>query len=285
MQGTLVTSARLLLWGMLAVLLALPAAAQITPGERPDPSDLKDLSLEDLMEIDVTSVSKRSERLSRAAAAITVITREDLRRSGATSLPEALRLVNSLEIARQDTRNWAISARGFNLTLANKLLVLIDGRSVYTPLFAGVFWDVQDVLLEDVERIEIIRGPGATLWGANAVNGVINIITRSAADTQGGLVSGAAGNEERAIVAGRYGGKIGDRGHYRLYAKSSERDSLALPDGSDPGDPYRLRQGGFRADWKDPGSPDAWTLQGDLYDGVIGELTLQDDQVDGANLL
>ncbi|HEX2641687.1 MAG TPA: TonB-dependent receptor, partial [Thermoanaerobaculia bacterium] len=136
-----------------------------------------------------------------------------------------------------------------------------------------------------VERIEIIRGPGATLWGANAVNGVINIITRSAADTQGGLVSGAAGNEERAIVAGRYGGRIGEHGHYRLYAKSSERGALALPDGSDPGDPNRLRQGGFRADWKDPGSQDAWTLQGDLYDGVIGELTLQDDRVDGANLL
>lgn len=270
----------------LLFLATLPVAGQADLTQEPQPEDLKRLSLEELMEIDVTSVSKRTEPLSRAAAAITVLTREDIRRSGVTSLPEALRLVNSLQVARQDARNWGITARGFNITTANKLLVLIDGRSIYTPLFSGVFWDVQDTLLEDVERIEIIRGPGATLWGANAVNGVINIITRSAADTQGGLLSLVGGDEERAVVGARYGGALGESGHYRAYARHTDRDALVFPDGRDAQDPYRFSQGGFRADWgAASASGDSFTLQGDLYDGRIDEAIRDETEVDGGNLL
>ncbi|HJX29831.1 MAG TPA: TonB-dependent receptor plug domain-containing protein, partial [Thermoanaerobaculia bacterium] len=234
------------LWngGLTAVLLlglAMPGRAQeqIAVG-----SDLKSLSIEELMEIDVTSVSRRSAPLSRAAAAITVITAEDIRRSGINSLPEALRLANGLHVAQQTQRTWAISARGFNQGAANKLLVLVDGRSVYSPLFSGVFWDVQDLLLEDVERIEVIRGPGATLWGANAVNGVINIITRTAEATQGGLAVAAAGNEERGMTGGRWGGTLGEQGHYRVYGKYRSVDALAFTDGRDSIDDMWLGKGG-----------------------------------------
>src|SRR6185503_2537412 len=162
-------------------------SAAATPGE------LKKLSLEQLLNIEVTSVSRRPEKLLETASAIQVITQEDIRRSGVTSLPEALRLAPNLQVAQVNSHDWAISARGFNNTLANKLLVMIDGRSVYTPLDAGVFWDVQNVLLEDVDRIEVVSGPGGTLWGANAVNGVINIVTKSARDTQGLLIEGGGG--------------------------------------------------------------------------------------------
>src|SRR5207248_6042873 len=158
-------------------------------------SQLKQFSLEELLNLEVTTVSKRPEKLTEAASAIQVITQEDIRRSGATSIPEALRLASNLEVAQVDSRQWAISARGFNNTVANKLLVLIDGRTVYTPLYAGVFWDVQDALLADIDRIEVVSGPGGTLWGANAVNGVINIITRSAAETQGLYLEGGGGSE------------------------------------------------------------------------------------------
>jgi iron complex outermembrane receptor protein len=154
------------------------------------PRDLTELSLEELMNIEVTTASKKTEKLSEAATAVYVITQEDIRRSGVTSIPEALRLAPGLTVGRVDAHTWAISARGFNDIFANKLLVLIDGRSVYTPLFSGVYWDVQDTFLEDVERIEVIRGPGATVWGANAVNGVINIITKRAKDTQGTVLTG-----------------------------------------------------------------------------------------------
>src|SRR5436305_1023257 len=184
---------------LLAGVPALCAQSGELAAAAADPSALKRLSLEELMQIDVTSVSKRSERLSAAAAAITVITAEDIRRSGAANLPEALRLATGLEVAQADGSTWAISARGFNLTTANKLLVLVDGRSIYTPLFSGVFWDVQDTFLADVDRIEVIRGPGGTLWGANAVNGVINIITKSAKETAGGLLVAGGGREERAF--------------------------------------------------------------------------------------
>src|SRR6266436_607558 len=164
-----------------------------------NPGDLKGKSLKELMEVMVTSVSKKAEKLSEAASAITVITQEDIRRSGATSLPEALRLASNLEVAQVDSSQWAISARGFNSGLANKLLVLIDGRTVYSPLFGGVFWDAQDVLLEDIDRIEVISGPGAALWGANAVNGVINIITRNAKETQGLFLQAGGGSELRGL--------------------------------------------------------------------------------------
>jgi iron complex outermembrane receptor protein len=167
-----------------AIVTALVLAnARAAEDDAPAPDSLKELSLEQLMDLEVTSASRHPEKLSGVAAAIEVITGDDIRRSGATSLPEALRLATSLDVAQKNSHDWAITARGFNTALANKLLVMIDGRTVYTPLFSGVFWDVQNVLLEDVERIEVISGPGGTLWGANAVNGVINIITKSARDT------------------------------------------------------------------------------------------------------
>jgi iron complex outermembrane receptor protein len=272
---------------VLLLALLLPADA---PAQEPrvaavtTASDLKKLSIEELMDIDVTSVSRRSERLSQAAAAIIVITQEEIRRSGATSLPEALRLVNSLHVARQSQRAWAVSARGSNLPTANKMLVLIDGRSVYTPLFSGVFWDVQDTLLEDVERIEVIRGPGATLWGANAVNGVINIVTKKAADTQGGLVTAGAGDEERGFGGVRYGGSLGSQGSYRIYGKYFDRDPMILADGSDARDDMEMGQGGFRADWKNSAA-DSFTIQGDAYGGTVGEPTRDDTDLDGGNLL
>src|SRR6266705_4563926 len=213
------------------------------------PGDLKGKSLKELMEVMVTSVSKKAEKLSEAASAITVITQEDIRRSGVSSLPEALRLAANLEVAQVDSHEWAISARGFNGTTANKLLVLIDGRSVYTPLFSGVFWDVQDTLLEDIDRIEVISGPGATVWGANAVNGVINIITKRAKDTQGTLVSGGGGTELRGFGGVRYGAKLGSTFNYRVYGKYFDRGASVLANGSDARDDWHMGQAGFRAEW------------------------------------
>src|SRR3989454_5921369 len=206
----------------IATIAALAAfAANAQTGK---PSDLVDLSLEELANLEVTSVSRRAERLSDAPASIFVITGDDIRRSGATSIPEALRLAPNLEVARVDSRQYAISARGFNQpnAIANKLLVVIDGRTVYTPLFSGVFWDAQDTLLEDVDRIEVISGPGATLWGANAVNGVINVISRRAADTQGTLLVAGAGELERGAAA-RPGGKLGGDGGFWGYGQNSDR--------------------------------------------------------------
>src|SRR3954470_464697 len=177
------------------------------PGQPlPPPGVLKKMSVDQLMDIQVTSVSKRPERLSTAASAIQVVTGDDIRRSGATSLPEALRLASNLEVAQIDSRQWAITARGFNNVFADKMLVLIDGRSLYTPLYAGVYWDAQDTLLSDLDRIEVISGPGATQWGANAVNGVINITTKNAKDTQGALIAAGAGTELRDRASVRYGG-------------------------------------------------------------------------------
>jgi iron complex outermembrane receptor protein len=264
---------------------ALTLSAQEAP--RVAPAELKQLSIEQLMEIDVTSVSRRSEQLSKAAAAITVITGEDLRRSGVTNLPDALRLSVSLHVAQSNGNTWGITSRGFNSTFAtaDKMLVLIDGRSVYTPLFSGVFWDVQDVPLEDVDRIEVIRGPGATLWGANAVNGVVNIITKSAKATQGGLVTAAAGNATD-LGSARWGGKLGEDTYYRAYGKYYHRDALELAQGGGSArDPLRRTQGGFRVDRDDTGAG-ALTLQGDVYRGGYSELARPDDtDLDGGNLL
>jgi iron complex outermembrane receptor protein len=174
---------------------------------------LTEISLEELMNIEVVSVSRKQQRLSEVPAAVYVITQEDIRRSGATSIPEVLRMAPGVQVARIDSSLWAITARGFNGRFANKLLVLMDGRSVYSPVFSGVYWEVQDTLLEDIDRIEVIRGPGATMWGANAVNGVINIITKAAAQTQGGLVTAGGGNEERGFGGLRYGGPLGSNAH------------------------------------------------------------------------
>jgi iron complex outermembrane recepter protein len=245
-----------------AVALSSPAASQ-TPDTLPSPTTLKKMSLEELMAIEVSSVSRRPERLSEAASAVQVISREDIRRSGATRLTEALRLAGNLEVTQLDAAQWAISARGFNSPLANKLLVLIDGRSVYSPLFAGVFWDAQDVLLEDVEQIEVISGPGATLWGANAVNGVINITTRKAKDTQGLLLLGAGGTELHGMGGARYGGSLGPTARFRVYGKYADRDGLALPNGDDVPNDWTMGKGGFRIDW-DASAADLVTIQGDL---------------------
>jgi iron complex outermembrane recepter protein len=264
-------------------ILASDAAGQ-TQDALPSPSALKKLSLEELMDIEVTSVSKRPEKLSETASAIQVITGEDIRRSGASSIPEALRLASNLEVAQVDSRQWAISARGFNSTAANKLLVMIDGRTVYTPLYSGVFWDVQDVLLEDVDRIEVISGPGATLWGANAVNGVINVTTKNAKDTQGLLVSGGGGTELRDFGSIRYGGTVSSNLHYRVYGKYFDRDSMALPDGQDANNDWRMGQGGFRLDW-DASQANLVTVQGDLYGGRMAQRGADDIRVDGGNVI
>jgi len=236
------------------------------------------------MNIEVTSVSRRPEKLSEAASAIQVITADDIRRSGATSLPEALRLASNLEVAQIDARQWAISARGFNSTTANKLLVLIDGRTVYTPLYAGVFWDVQDTPLEDIDRIEVISGPGATLWGSNAVNGVINITTKRAQDTQGLLLTAAGGSELRESGGIRYGGALGSGLRYRAYAKYFDRDGTVLPNGADVSNGWHMAQGGFRADGE-LSRNDALTMQGDVYDGRIAQPAAGDVEVSGGNLL
>jgi iron complex outermembrane receptor protein len=241
-------------------------------------ANLVDLSLEQLSSIVVSTVSGREEPLSRAPASVYVISAEDIRRSGALSLPEALRLAPNLQVARPDTSQYAITARGFNSTLANKLLVLIDGRTVYSPLFSGTFWEAQDVLLEDVERIEVISGPGATLWGANAVNGVINVITRPAGETQGAMAAAGTGRTQRD-GAFRYGGALAG-GHYRAYAKAVRRDATTLPSGAPTGDAADHAQAGFRADWGRRG--DGFTLQGDAYGGQLGPV---EREIAGFNLL
>jgi iron complex outermembrane receptor protein len=253
-----------------------PAAAAQAPGER----SLATLSIEELANLEVTSVSKRPQPRLSAAGAVYVITREQILRSGATSIPEALRLAPGVEVARIDSHTWAISIRGFNSTTANKLLVLLDGRSLYTPLFSGVFWDVQDTLLEDVERIEVVAGPGGTLWGANAVNGVVNIITRHAADSHGTFLEAGGGDEERGFGAARYGARLGDRTHGRFYAKGFERDANELTSGRDATDDWRMAQGGFRLDWAE--GTDTLTAQGDAYSGRQGD---RGTGVGGANLL
>ncbi len=238
------------------------------------PDDLTTLSIEALMDIKITSVSKKSQKLSDAPAAVFVITQEDIRRSGVTSIAEALRMAPGIEVARITSSQWAITSRGFNGRFANKLLVLIDGRSVYTPLFSGVYWEVQDTLLEDIERIEVIRGPGASLWGANAVNGVINIITKNAADTQGAMVTAGAGNEERGFGSIRYGGKVGNAVHYRVFAKYFDKDEFVDADGDAANDGWDFRRGGFRTDLT-PASANRFMLQGEAYDGDLDDTVEQ----------
>lgn len=258
---------------------------------------IEDFSINELMEMEVSSASRKSQTVSDTAAAAFVISQEDIRRSGATSIPDALRLAPGIEVAQINSSAWAITARGFNGRYANKLLVLIDGRTVYTPLFSGVFWDLQDTLMEDVERIEVIRGPGAVMWGANAVNGVINIITKKAKDTQGNLVVAGGGNQERGFAGYRHGGRIGDDGSYRVYAKTFERETFVNAAGERLHDDWRSVQGGFRIDNR-ISNDSRYTVQGDVYRKTIGNtVTPQtvlppfnasfdvDDHADGANLL
>jgi iron complex outermembrane receptor protein len=239
-----------------------------------------DLSIEELGELRVTSVSRRPESSNNAAAALYVITGDEIRRSGARSLPEALRLAPDLEVVRDNAHNWTISIRGFNRDLSNKLLVLIDGRSVYSPLYAGVFWDVQDTLLEDIDRIEIISGPGGTLWGANAVNGVVNVITRSAWETQGTALRATlgSGTEENQAASVRYGARLAENVAARAYVKYFDRDGSVTADGGDAFDDWQMARSGFRLDF-DPHVASRFTLQGDVYSGkqsslVRGDFTL-----------
>jgi iron complex outermembrane receptor protein len=227
---------------------------------------LRDLSIDQLANIEISSVSKSAEALSDAPAAIYVISHDDIMRSGAATLPEMLRMAPNLEVAQLNPTSYAISARGFNAglnaSLSNKLLVLVDGRSVYTPLFGGVYWDMQGVLPEDIERIEVISGPGATLWGANAVNGVINIITRKSADTQGGVLEVGGGNLARTASL-QYGGQLAQDLSYRIHAEGSDYSQFQTPEGHDAHDGWSKPSGGFRLDWSPPG--DTVSLQGDIF--------------------
>jgi iron complex outermembrane receptor protein len=264
------TQKRHFIYAMLAINVAITmrdAAAADTSAQTRTITELAQMSLEELVNVEITSVSKKPELLGDAATAIYVITRDDIRRSGAASLPEALRLAPNLQVARVSASGYAISARGLNgsnSSAPNKLLVLIDGRSVYTPLFSGVFWDVQDVMVEDIERIEVISGPGGTLWGVNAVNGVINVITRSAKETQGGLVALGSGN--RGGDAGfRYGGALGADANYRIYGKYSDQKHTALENGESVNDAFHKNQFGFRVDWNPAG--EQFTIEGNTYTG------------------
>jgi len=246
-------------WSGCAALAAVSVFLSASVAAEPDYSTL---SLEQLSSIKVTSVAKKQQALSRTAAAVYIITSEDIHRSGLTSVPEVLRLAPGLSVARINGSTWAVSSRGFNGQLANKLMVLIDGRSVYSPLYSGVYWDVAMPLLDDIERIEVIRGAGATMWGANAVNGVINIITRSAKDAQGKEVVASAGTVERASGEVRGGGSIGSVA-YRAYLGGQDTDQMHTAASQGARDRWSSEQGGFRMD--STRGPDTWTVEGDLF--------------------
>lgn len=230
---------------LLRALLLLAVAGQAVAQEK----GLANLSVDDLMNVEVTSLARRGQKLSDVAAAVFVISREDIERSGATTIAEALRLAPGLDVASVDGNIWAVSARGFNGRWANRLLVMIDGRSVYLPMNSGVYWSLQDTMLEDIDRIEVIRGPGGTLWGANAVNGIINIITRNTLETQGSLATAGGGTIERRFAAQRYGGSAGDNFHFRVFAKAFDREGHQGNGPSGEKDGWQGGRAGFRADW------------------------------------
>ncbi|MBS3954370.1 MAG: TonB-dependent receptor [Methylomicrobium sp.] len=253
---------------LMAFLQDIAMAANQAPLEASLP-DLTELNVEELLNIDLSSVMKTPTALKDVPASIYVLTSNEIRRTGATTIPEALRVVPGLHVARVDGNKWAISARGFNGVFANKLLVLMDGRAVYTPLFSGAWWDQEDVMMDDIERIEVIRGPGASLWGTNAVNGVINIVTKRAKDTQGGLVSAYGGNM-RLGGGLRYGTDLGDDAYLKVYARHSNYDEAQLPNSNaDAGDNSRLSKIGFRFD-KDFDNAEKISVQGDVFSGFSG---------------
>ncbi len=243
----------------------------------------KKMSLEELMDQEVTSVAKQPEPLGQAPAAIQVVTGEDIRRSGASSIPEALRLADNLEVAQQNSHDWNISARGFNANQGNKLLVLMDGRAIYTPLYGGVLWNMQDYLLEDIDRIEVISGPGGTLWGANAVNGVINITSKSAKDTQGLYLEAGGGTELQDFTGVRYGGTLSTNVFFRVYGKYFDRGNEVFANGGQASDASRQGQGGFRVD-AEPSLQNKFTLQGDVYGGHEN-LPAGTESVGGGNIV
>jgi len=262
-------------WWMAGLLAAGPAQAQTGP------ANLADLDLEQLSTIQVTSVGKRVQRLADVAGSVYVITQEDIRRSGALTLPEVLRLAPNLQVARADASQYAITARGFNSVLANKILVLVDGRTVYSPLFSGVFWEAQDMVLEDIERIEVLSGAGGTLYGSNAVNGVINIITRNAAETTGTLLK-AAGGDQETVLSARGGGGSASGTPWRLYAKRYTTEATTLESGGSTNDAGERTQAGFRLD--QARERDQLTLQGDVYQGEFDQAG-GERRISGANLL
>jgi iron complex outermembrane recepter protein len=257
------------------------------PAEPPPNSasltELKKVSLEELVDMQITSASRRPEKLSQVSSAVDVITAEDIERAGVTNIPDALRLGTEMEVAQVDGHTWAISTRGFDNVISNKMQVLMDGRSLYTPLFSGVFWDVQQTFLPDLEQIEIVRGPGATLWGANAVNGVINIRTKSADETQGLLLYGGGGFELDGFGGIRYGGQVGTDTFYRVYVMGQSQDGLPV-EGGNREDDRRVVQGGFRID-SQISREDTLTFQGDFYGGGFEQLNSGDIDVDGENVI
>lgn len=228
------------------------------------------LSLEELLDLRVTSVSKTQQDISTAAAAVSVVTHEQIAASGVRNIPDALRMVPGVQVGQVGAHTWGVGVRGFNHVFSNKLLVLIDGRTIYNPLFSGVQWDIHHPLMEDIDRIEVVRGPGASLWGANAVNGVINIITKTTKETQGGYVEVGGGMEERAFAAFRFGDRIGEDLHYRIYGQYKNQDDAVFSNGKDAGDGYDVGQGGFRIDWE-PDPQVVWNVQGDIYGGQSSE--------------
>ena len=263
---------------LLFILVLTPHAASAQqPGTRV--AALKSLSLEELASLDVTTAGRRLQSIADVAAAVSVITAEDLRRSAATSLAEALRLADGLNVARFDGRTWAVSARGFNITTSNKMLTMMDGRSLWTPLFSGVLWDEHDVLMADIERIEVVRGPGGTLWGANAMNGVVNIVTRPATDTLGTYGVVTLGSEDRLVAGIRHGRRIGENGAWRAFAKMSFLDGNRFANGDAAHDPQQRAVVGARADWRRGDS--TFVLQGDAYGGRLGLADREDTEIHG----
>ncbi len=255
---------------LVSLLLFLPMTGGVhveAAGETNQPGTLAELSLEELMNVEVTSAARKSQSLANTSAAVYVLSSVEIRRSGATTIPAALRLVPGLSVAQIDSGKWAVSSRGFNDMFANKMLVLIDGRSTYSPLFAGTFWDAQDIMLEDVARIEVVRGPGATMWGVNAVNGVVNIITRSALESQGGYAEAIAGTSERGLGGFRYGGRAGSGGiYYRVQAKYMDRQSVDFSPGGPTDGGWSSVVGGIRVDWSDAEGDDI-VLEGGWRNG------------------
>ncbi len=263
----------------LCLLLSLLMACTTTMVHAED--DFADMDLDALMNVEVSSVTKgKGMKLSDAPGAITVISEEDIKRTGHQSIPELLRLVPGLHVGRIDANNWAISARGFNAQYNKYMLVMMDGRSIYTPLFSGVFWDIQDTVMEDLKSVEVIRGPGGTLWGANAVNGVINITTKDAKDTQGVLFSTSAGTEDLNNTVLRYGGKINDNAHFRVYGKYQMFDDTKTPAGNENDDEFKRTKTGFRID--NQAGADHLTLQGDWY---YADMDANDNANNGTNIL
>ncbi len=258
--SSLLRASRNFLCVLLCALLAVPLRA----------ASFADMTIEQLMNESITSVSKKETSLGESPAAVAVVTADDIRRLGATTLAESLRFVPGLDVARISASQWAISSRGFNYLYENKLLVLMDGRSIYTPTFGGVYWDVADTFMEDIDRIEVVRGPGATLWGANAVNGVINVITKRAKDTQGVLASATAGTLDGVAGSVRVGGRLGEKMFYRTYVKAFDRNATVDDRGHDAGDKWTGAQAGFRLDG-DLSHDSRFTVQGDYHTSTTRE--------------